>query len=662
MEGSMDIFVIVRDASGRIPLTLYITSKKSHIIGGPLMKIKYEPAMAIALVLAILALSTTAISQSERQGADIVLLNGTIYTVNEKVDWDKQPQEALAISGKKIAYVGNNSGALNFIGPSSRVVNLEGKMVLPGFIESHIHPSGAALFISGVNLAGVRTSDEYLKLLKNYSLENPNASMIRGFGWVHGAFGSHGPTKEAIDAIVSDKPVVLFNIDGHSIWVNSKALEMAEITKDTPDPEGGIIERDASGNPSGTIRELSGESLVLSRLPAITKEEMMDGLQKILDTAAGYGITTACDVGIISEGIMDIYSDLDKAGKLSVRIRGEQICDPKLGTAQVPALVSERKNISSDLVQMRTAKMFIDGVTEAHTALLLEPYANRPDFKGKPVWDPETFNETIAALDKEGFQIEVHSFGDGAVRMALDAYENAMKENGRRDSRHKAAHVVLLSPQDLPRFKSLGVIPTLSPNWYYYDSNYYTNNLPNLGEKRAEHMMPMKSIVDSGAVVATGSDFPACGDYPTLNPLDGIRTGIVRLPISPNTNITKPLWPEESEDLKTLIELATINGAYASFLENETGSLEAGKMADLIVLDKDLFNMRPEDINKARVLNTILEGREVYGNFSANDTLSMEDVQYSDLLDRCRGLLNYIFDEDVSNAEILMNESINGKM
>lgn len=586
---------------------------------------RYGLVLKIVLALAMIrALNTTTLSQPKNPVANLVLLNGTIYTVNKKVDWDKQPQEAIAINGKRIAYVGNNSGALDLIGPESRVINLQGKMVLPGFIESHMHPTNAVFLMSGVILVNAKTSDEYLKLVKTYAMEHLNASVIRGLGWIHGAFGPNGPTKEILDSIVPDKPVVLVNIDVHSIWVNSKALEMAGITKDTPDPEGGVIERDSEGNPSGTLKEPSAMNLVISKLPPLSNEEIMQGLVKVLDMASGYGITTTSDCFIANEELMKFYSNLDKEGKLNVRIRGEQFCDPKLGVKQVSALVAERNNYSSYLLCMKTAKLFIDGGSEAHTALLLEPYANRPGFKGTPIWDPKTFNETIAALDKAGFQIEVHSVGDSAVRMTLNAYENAMKENGKRDSRHKVAHVILLSPQDLPRFKALGVIPVLSPNWFYYDSNYKTNNLPNLGPKRAEHMYPMKSIVDSGATVAIGTDFPAGGDYLTMNPLDGIRTGIVRLPLAQDTNVTKPLWPEEKVDLKTLIECATINGAYTAFLENETGSLEVGKMADLIVLDKDLFKLPPEDINKARVLNTILEGREVYGSFDENDTISVD--------------------------------------
>jgi len=586
----------------------------------------YRLVIKKVLALAMIqALNITTLSQPKNPVANLVLLNGTIYTVNKKVDWDKQPQESIAINGTRIAYVGNNSGALDYVGPESRVIDLQGKMVLPGFIDSHMHPSIAGSLMSGVILVNAKTSDEYLNLVKTYVMEHPNARVIRGFGWAHGAFGPNGPTKELLDSIVPDKPVALFNMDAHSIWVNSKVLEVADITKDTPDPAGGIIERDSEGNPSGTLKEISAVNLE-SKLPPLSNEETMQGLAKVLDMASECGITTASDCFITTEELLKAYSDLDRQGKLNVRIRLEQFCDHKLDVKQILALVAKRSNYSSDLMCMKTAKLFIDGVNEAHTALLLEPYADRPGFKGTPIWNLKIFNETIAALDKAGFQIEVHAVGDGAVRMALNAYENAMKKNGKRDSRHKVAHMILLSAQDLPRFKAMGVIPVLSPNWFYCDSNYQTNTLPSLGLERAEHMYPMKSIVDSGATVSMGTDFPACGDYSTMNPLEGIRTGIVRLPITQNTNVTKPLWPEEKVDLKTLIECATINGAYTAFLENETGSLEVGKMADLIVLDKDLFKLPPEDINKARVLNTILEGREVYGSFDENDTTPVEGI------------------------------------
>lgn len=244
--------------------------------------------------------------------------------------------------------------------------------------------------------------------------------------------------------------------------------------------------------------------------------------------------------------------------------------------------------------------------------------------------------------------------------MVLDAYQRAQEINGKRDSRHKIAHVVLVSAKDLPRFKALGVIPAVSPNWFYYDATFEHNNLAYLGSQRAEHMMPMKSSIDNGSVVGIGTDFPACGEYLTINPLDEIKTGVTRHPLPIDSNVTEVYWPEERVDLKTMIECATINGAYARFMENETGSLEAGKMADLIVLDKDLFKMPPEDINKARVLTTIIDGREVFGAFKENDTVSLEAGELAELLKAYEYLFKDVAREDIAQANGLLAELARG--
>jgi hypothetical protein len=296
------------------------------------------------LVLAIIfSLIITAVSASDNNEAELLLLNGTIYTVNGKVDWDKQPQQVLAIAGKRIIYVGNDSDALDFVGPKTRIVDLGGKMVLPGFIESHAHPSGAALLLAGVSLFNATTSDGYLKLIREYVSDHPNASAIRGFGWNHPAFGAKGPGKELLDSIVPDKPVALFALDGHSLWVNSKALEIAGITNTTADPVGGIIERDWQGNPSGTLRETSAAALIITKLPPINEGETKEGMTRILNLAKGFGITTIQDAGVFSDSMMRAYSNLDKEGKLDIRIRGEQVCDPSLGVKQISDLISERE-------------------------------------------------------------------------------------------------------------------------------------------------------------------------------------------------------------------------------------------------------------------------------------------------------------------------------
>ncbi|MFB3765990.1 MAG: amidohydrolase [Methanotrichaceae archaeon] len=551
------------------------------------------------------------------RAADMVLLNGTVYTVNTNTSWDQHPLQALAISGKRIVYVGDNEGARAYIGPGTEAVDLSGKMVLPGFIDAHIHPLISVMLMAGVDLTDVDTSKDYIKKVKDYADKNKDAKVIRGFGWNYPPFGASGPTKELLDGIISDKPVFLTAIDGHSYWANSKALEMANITKDTPDPAGGRIERDPkTGEPLGTLRESACLVLINSKLPPLSQDEIMQGLTKALDMASSEGITTLHDSVVILNEI-SAYSDLEKEGKLNVKVWGEMYCNQAVGLDQIPYLAAERKNHSSGRFQLKAAKLFADGIIESHTGFLLEPYVDRRGFRGTPVWDPEAFRKMISALDREGFQIEVHCMGDGAVRMSLDAFENARNENGLRDSRHKIAHMEIISPKDVPRFKSLGVIPVVQPIWFYYTPFIDKVTLPVLGPERTARIYPMKSLVDSGAVVACGTDWPLAIDYLTLRPLDSIRTGVVGLPLSKESNITEPFHPEERVDLKTMIEVATIDGAYASFMEKEIGSLEIGKLADLAVIDRDIFKMPAKDINDARVVMTVLEGREVFRDNSS---------------------------------------------
>lgn len=573
--------------------------------------------LAITLILMISIVTAEGIAQTLSQPADLVLFNGTVYTVNTSTIWDQHPMQAIAVSGKRIVYIGDNDGARAYAGPGTEAIDLGGKMVLPGFIDAHMHPLISVMLMAGVDLTDVSTSKDYVKKVKDYADKNRDAKVIRGFGWNYPPFNATGPTKELLDDIVPDKPVLLTAIDGHSYWANSKALEMANITRDTPDPAGGRIERDPkTGEPSGTLRESACFMLISSSLPPIGQDEIRQRLTQVLDMASREGITTVHDSAVILNQISS-YSDLEKGGRLNVRVLGEMYCNQALGLDQIPYLEAERKNHSLGLFRLNAAKLFADGIIESHTGLLLEPYADMPGYRGTPVWEPEAFRKMISALDKEGFQIEVHCMGDGAVRMSLDAFENARKENGPRDSRHKIAHIEIISPKDVPRFKSLGVIPVLQPIWFYYTPFIDKVTLPALGPERTARIYPMKSLVDSGAVVACGTDWPLAIDYLTLRPLDSIRTGVAGLPLSKESNITKPFHPEERVDLKTMVEVATINGAYASFMENETGSLEVGKLADLVVMDRNIFKMPAKDINDARVLMTVLEGREVFRDNSS---------------------------------------------
>ena len=590
--------------------------------------------------------------------ADIVLMNGTVYTVEYGTDWQETPQEAIAIHGRSILAVDTNSGIKQYIGPDTQVHDLMGKMVLPGFIDTHIHLGAAAQIMAGVDLLSCTSLSEIQSNLSDYAEKNKDVPVIRGFGWNYFLFNESGPHKEMLDEVISNKPVILTSFDGHATWVNSRALEIAKITDSTPDPTGGKIERDAEGNPTGVLREMAASNLVTSKVPPLTIAQIKEMLEKILPKASEAGITTADDAAVSPE-IISAFADLEDEGKLPVRVFGEIVALPELGVEEIPLMEAERSifypgyptieegysyiddlpglldgessynitlstlpDYSDDegLFRIQTGKLFLDGVIEGHTGYLIEPYTDEPSTYGTINWDVNKFQDMIEALDSLGFQIDIHAIGDGAVRMCLDAYQNAQEKNGIRDSRHKISHIQLIDPTDVHRIHDLGIIAALQPNWFYYDENFDHVSLPYLGKERAHQMYALKTILDSGGMVAFGTDYPVGTDYLTYNPLDGIRTAVSRLPLPPDSPITEPYRPEELIDLKTAIEAYTYWGAYTNFMENSTGTLEQVKLADIVVLDSDIFSLPPEDINKAKVIATYLEGKQVFADaeFSAD--------------------------------------------
>ncbi len=584
--------------------------------------------------------------------ADIVLLNGSVYTVKPGSDWSENPFPAIAMQGDSILAVGSDEEIRNYTGPETSVYDLAGKMVLPGFIDSHIHFGASAELTFGVNLSSCHTVSEIQEKLSAYHAGNPETDILRGFGWNYFIFNESGPDKTMIDAVVSDTPVILTSFDGHTTWVNSYALEIADITADTPDLQGGKVDRDADGKPTGILREMAGAALVTSKVTPLTPEQIESALVEILPKAAEYGVTTADDAALSPEMIL-AFSHLESEGELPVRIFGEMVAIPDFGASQVALMEIEEDLFGSSpsvrgifdlavfhhqsdseegdiditsvesylqnldtrgLFRLQTGKLFLDGVVEGHTGYLLSPYSDQPGTRGMVNWDTDAFEEMIRALDREGFQVDIHAIGDGAVRMSLDAYEKAEQENGVRDSRHKISHIQLINSSDIPRLASLGVVASLQPNWFYYDTNFENTSLPFLGRERSEEMYTLKTLIESGAIVAFGTDWPVGTDYLTFNPLDGIRTAVTRLPLPPGSPYSEPYRPEERISLKEAIVAATYAGAYTNFMENSTGSLEPGKLADIIVLDQDLFTIPPEDINKARVIATFLEGRNVWAD------------------------------------------------
>jgi predicted amidohydrolase YtcJ len=572
------------------------------------------PVILVACVLAALAvagvitLGAGAGGQAPPVAADTVYTNGVVYTA----DASHTMASVVGVKDGKIVYVGDDPASVS----ATTTVDLGGKMMLPGFIDSHMHASSAISDLYEVSLYGLPTMKAYQKAIRAFVAAHRSLAVIQGGGWSNPVAPGIGPTKQQLDAAVKDRPTVLWSEDGHSVWCNTLALEQAGITAKTPNPKGGVIERvPGTKIPSGTLRE-SATDLATSILPDYSVEQWKDGIRYFQqDVAAPLGITTATDASLTpGEADLDAYEQLAQADELTVRMRGFLYLGPEMGPIadQITAAVAERAKHSTDLFQTNTAKLFVDGVVEGHTALLTYPYKDRPGYLGVPVWPSYSDLET-ASVDaaKAGFQLHYHAIGDAAVSQALNAIAAAELATGSDQGRPGITHLQLVTPTDFVRFAQLKVTAVPQPYWFVKDNYYYDLQLPYLGKWRADREYPMKSFFDNGVLVASSSDYNVT--YPP-DPLDAIQTGVLRWIQSsyewaPKGDI---LWKAQRVTRQQMIDSFTINGAKAYFLEGETGSIEVGKSADMVVLDTNILTCPAKEIGNAAVLQTIFRGVTIY--------------------------------------------------
>ncbi|NUM75322.1 amidohydrolase [candidate division KSB1 bacterium] len=556
--------------------------------------------LAITLAMGLSVISCSG-EKSVNTKADVLLRNGAIYTVDAARSW----AEAAAIAHGRIIYVGANAGAEEFITPQTHVIDLNGKMVLPGFHDSHVHPVSGGIELGQCNLNGLQTQQEIFDAVREYAQKNPALPWIVGGGWDLPIFPNANPTKQQLDQLVSDRPAFLSAADGHSAWVNSKALELAGITAATADPPEGRIERDPlSKEPTGTLRERATD-LVSKHIPPLTSADYLAGAKRGLAMANRFGITSFQEASATPE-ILAAYDSLDRSGELTARVVAAMYVDPAKDEAQIEELKQKRSRYRGKNLRADAVKIFADGVIESRTAAMLAPYLDRPDYRGIPNLEADKFKRLVTALDREKFQVHIHAIGDRAIRMALDAHEAAQLANGRRDARHHLAHIQLIDPQDIPRFERLGIIANFQSLWAYADTYITELTEPGLGPERSRWLYPIGSVMRSGAMIAGGSDWSVS----SMNPLDAIQVAVTRRGVDDSTGSA---WiPQEIVDLPTMIAAYTINGAYVNHQENETGSIEVGKAADLIVLDRNLFEIPVHEIHNAKVLLALLEGREVH--------------------------------------------------
>jgi hypothetical protein len=443
-----------------------------------------------------------------------------------------------------------------------------------------------------------------------FAAAHPEMSFIRGYGWSDTYMPRLGPSAADLDAVVSDRPAILFDDSYHSVWANSAALRLAGIEAGTPDPGNGVIERLADGTPAGTLRE-GPAALVERAFPTYTVDQARRGILHFQRTvAAPNGLTTVQDASLRPgrDAALEAYELLQAAGELTTRFCVSLwIMEDLPLEAQIEAAVAERGRHTGPLVSAAWVKLFPDGVIEGHTGYLKEPYADQPGFCGEPLWSHQGLADASVAAARAGFRLHYHAIGDAATAMSLDAIAAAKAACDGAVERPLITHIQVLDLDDLPRFVELGVVAVPQPYWFLREELYHARQVPYLGQQRADREYPMRSFWDHGVVAASASDYPV---PPPPHPLAAIQRGVLRR--DPADAAEQPLWPEEAVTVEQMLESFTVNGAYAMGVEDEIGTIEAGKVADLVVLSRDILRLPPEEITSAEVDLTLFGGRPVY--------------------------------------------------
>jgi predicted amidohydrolase YtcJ len=551
--------------------------------------------------LTIIALSAGAWGQAVTT-AETVIVNARIYTVNAKQPW----AEALAIRGDKILAVGSAKDIAAYRGASTKVVDAQGKLVLPGFTDCHIHFMEGSLGLTRIDLNGTKSVAEIQKRVKEYAVAHPQAEWIEGMGWLYSTFGAVAlPDKKFLDEVVPDRPVYLQAYDGHSSWANSKALARAGITRETPDPPGGKIVRDTKGEATGALKESAGD-LVAKVTPKPTHEERVAALRLGMHEANKFGLVRVHSAGQDFEWL-DLYNELRQKQLLSLRFYIAYFLDPpELKADEIEKIEQARHTYHDDWISGGVVKTMLDGVIEAHTAAMLAPYSDDPEQAGKMFWEPAKYQQAITELDRRGLQIFTHAIGDKSVRLALDAYQQASETNHTSDARPRIEHIETISAQDIPRFGKQGVIASFQPLHAYPNQNVLNVWARNAGPERTQRAWVWHSIESTGGVLAFGSDWPVV----TLNPWPGVQNALTRK--TAEGDPANGFVPQERISLEDAIRAYTLGAAFAGHREKIEGSIEPGKLADLIILARDLFKIEPNQIADMEVLLTMVGGKTVY--------------------------------------------------
>jgi predicted amidohydrolase YtcJ len=536
--------------------------------------------------------------------ADLVLTGGRIATM----DPARSFASALAVRDGRIVAVGPDATVAPHIGTATRVIDLRGRTVTPGFQDAHVHPVHGGLARMRCELHETTGADNYYAIIAEYARAHPGETCIRGGGWSMDDFPGGTPRREDLDRIVPDRPVILPNRDGHSVWVNSRALELAGITAETPDPPDGRIERDPDGTPTGTLHEGAAD-LVAALEPDDTPADLEAALAHGQHYLHSLGITAWQDAIVRPETEERAYVALASRGELTARVVGAMWWERHRGAEQIEEFVERRRVTSIGRYQATSVKLMMDGVLENFTGAMIEPYLDadgRPtDNRGLSQIDPDGLTRWVPELDALGLQPHFHAIGDRAVREALDAVAAARAANGPTDTRPHIAHIQVIHPDDIPRFRALDVAANAQPLWACHEGQMDRLTIPFLGD-RWRWQYPFRSLRAAGAVLAMGSDWSVSSPDPLLE----MEVAVERV-WHERRGAKEPLLRDERLELIDALAAFTAGSAYVNHLD-ETGTLGVGKLADLAILDRDLFDRGTGAIGEARVIGTFVGGVAVH--------------------------------------------------
>lgn len=558
----------------------------------------------IGIVLGFLLIGTAT-------SADMVLTNGQIYTVDDSQPW----AEAVAIENGRFEYVGDADGVKAFIDSDTVEYDLQGRFVLPGLVDSHTHPGLVARSVDYVELPWTpETKKEMFDALVAYADENPDKEFIVGGRWPTGLFGEEGPNRHELDAVLPDRPVILTDTSGHAQWLNTKALEVLGIDRNTPDPIPGLsyLYRDADGEPTGWIKERA----ISAQLAAagIGDQVSADSLAGFLEYLSALGVTVVFDAGNSEEGYK-AAAELDRNNRMPLRYEGSyriEVEDQFSGAVQ--ELKRLRKTYGGKRLRFNTIKIMFDGVSEIRTSAVLEPFLGEEDYRGRTVVDAPRLSNFILELHDEQIDLHLHTVGDAAIRTALDAVEIAHAElGGQPDIRITFCHLEIIDEADFDRFKKLNIFSNFSPQWH---GGHIQGAQLTLGQARYDRMFTVQPLLDRDVSVAFSSDITNAGKWRTdrASPYFGMQVGHTRL--EPEFGAKATIRPPENERLSVedMIRGYTLNGAAQLGLDNELGSIEVGKVADLVVLDRNLFEVLPSQIKSTRPTAVLMEGKLISGS------------------------------------------------